>query len=593
MIFFEAIILLFRNSNFTIKEKVIEMKSIKKFGIVIMSILSTSVFAGEEWCSGYHSPNNTYSYCTTNPKGEGNCTWWAAHQRPDLNFSHINGRRRDAKNWKWYAEQNEMAVGNSPVVGSIAVFQNGQYGHVAHVESVNSNGTFDVTEMGYDWFDGMRSSTYSLSSLGGVLGFILPPNECTENFDGSIACQHGLHTHIIHDDYRCSNGQCWEPGGETNCWDASNWFEIEGTDVSNTVAMRERSMCAEVYNSGDSTDGVGGGNNPNLTIDLDIFADNHRVDDKTVGYDKPLRLKAKISSHNADTEDGIESGKDRIETDFFISDNNKVTWVPIGERQYTRIENLEEGDHHTESITVGPFTYHAGTILHFKSCTDTEHEVAEQNENDNCDIEKVTLSNPPTYDITLYDLEREPHVVGQPWTVNFKVANLGNAPIPQNFGIVHNVHGVTTGSQRVDNLQPGEVRTLSVGGIQVYAGTQTVQICYQGGDAFTETSTTNNCTDTITISGPDYGDIVPLVEYWNDYLQCHTWVTEGEIVSLDSNTQWNNEGVAGYVYNTPQPGTVPIYRAWRHGRHVPAINATREGCHLLTRNSNYEGIGSN
>ena len=84
------------------------------------------------------------------------------------------------------------------------------------------------------------------------------------------------HTHILHDDYRCSketNGPifCWESGldpneadGRRNCWNASDWYEMT-CDVEEVPVLRNdydyritRSKdytCSEVYDSGGNGDG--------------------------------------------------------------------------------------------------------------------------------------------------------------------------------------------------------------------------------------------------------------------------------------------------------------------------------------------------
>ncbi len=88
----------------------------------------------------------------------------------------------------------------------------------------------------------------------------------------------GNHTHIIHDDYRCSkatNGPilCWEsgldpnePDGRRNCWNGWKWYQFNGevnevadhrTD-SDWITILDRSMCAVVYNSNGSGTSTGG-----------------------------------------------------------------------------------------------------------------------------------------------------------------------------------------------------------------------------------------------------------------------------------------------------------------------------------------------
>lgn len=94
-------------------------------------------------CLNLTSPGNTYP-CSEGCGGCGNCTWYAAYKRPDLNFLKIVGQSRDAGNWAWYAQHYGFQLGAEPVENSIANFSSP--GHVAYVESVDNDGSFQVTE---------------------------------------------------------------------------------------------------------------------------------------------------------------------------------------------------------------------------------------------------------------------------------------------------------------------------------------------------------------------------------------------------------------------------------------------------------------
>lgn len=83
----------------------------------------------------------------------GQCTWWAAHERPDLAGS-VWG---NAWHWVYEARWSGWNEGYYPHYGAIAVFQPGVdgagwYGHVAYVTSVGSNGWFQVSEMNFPWW---------------------------------------------------------------------------------------------------------------------------------------------------------------------------------------------------------------------------------------------------------------------------------------------------------------------------------------------------------------------------------------------------------------------------------------------------------
>lgn len=51
-----------------------------------------------------------------------------------------------AKTWYWDAQAAGLATGTKPREGAIAVWTSGDTGHVAFVESVNNDGTFNVSE---------------------------------------------------------------------------------------------------------------------------------------------------------------------------------------------------------------------------------------------------------------------------------------------------------------------------------------------------------------------------------------------------------------------------------------------------------------
>ncbi|HEU4658731.1 MAG TPA: CHAP domain-containing protein [Capillimicrobium sp.] len=74
------------------------------------------------------------------PRGQ--CTWYVATLRPDLPF--FEGAGGDARNWARSARKHGFAVGSTPEVGAVAVFQPHQqhagfYGHVAYVLEVDGD----------------------------------------------------------------------------------------------------------------------------------------------------------------------------------------------------------------------------------------------------------------------------------------------------------------------------------------------------------------------------------------------------------------------------------------------------------------------
>lgn len=81
-------------------------------------------------------PSNSYAW--------GQCTWYAKSKRPDLpnNLGNAN---------TWYAQAAAagLSVGSTPYAGAIGTTSAGAYGHVVYVESVNGDGTVNISEMNY------------------------------------------------------------------------------------------------------------------------------------------------------------------------------------------------------------------------------------------------------------------------------------------------------------------------------------------------------------------------------------------------------------------------------------------------------------
>ncbi len=96
-----------------------------------------SAFAGDLQCYGYTSTTSHFA-CGTH----GNCTWWAAYKRPDLASAGIYGNGGE---WYKNAQDLNFLVGSDPRKGAIVEFS--YFGHVAYVEKVHADGSFDVTEM--------------------------------------------------------------------------------------------------------------------------------------------------------------------------------------------------------------------------------------------------------------------------------------------------------------------------------------------------------------------------------------------------------------------------------------------------------------
>ena len=95
----------------------------------------------------------------------GNCTWYAYERRMQLGRP-VGSFWGNAATWAMYAQAAGYTVNNTPAVG--AVMQNGGgYGHVAIVESVNSDGSITISEMNYAGnFNRVTSRTVGAASVG-------------------------------------------------------------------------------------------------------------------------------------------------------------------------------------------------------------------------------------------------------------------------------------------------------------------------------------------------------------------------------------------------------------------------------------------
>lgn len=85
----------------------------------------------------------------------GQCTWWAAHKRPDENFLGIG----DARYWADGARTRGYIVTTTPAPHATAVFEPGVQGaqaagHAAHVEQMLPGGWILISEMNFSWNGG-------------------------------------------------------------------------------------------------------------------------------------------------------------------------------------------------------------------------------------------------------------------------------------------------------------------------------------------------------------------------------------------------------------------------------------------------------
>ena len=97
---------------------------------------------------------NTYDY--------GYCTWYVKNRRG----ASIPNSLGNANTWYSRAAAMGMAVGSTPRAGAVGTTTRGSLGHVVYVESVNADGSINISEMNAPVFGGV---TYRTASAGEFL----------------------------------------------------------------------------------------------------------------------------------------------------------------------------------------------------------------------------------------------------------------------------------------------------------------------------------------------------------------------------------------------------------------------------------------
>ena len=110
------------------------------------STASTQAFLGKT-----NSGANYYTW--------GQCTYYVY----DKVGGTIGNTWGNANNWANAAAQSGYTVNNTPKAGAVMQTTQGGYGHVAYVESVNSDGSVTVSEMNYQGVGVVSTRTISAS----------------------------------------------------------------------------------------------------------------------------------------------------------------------------------------------------------------------------------------------------------------------------------------------------------------------------------------------------------------------------------------------------------------------------------------------
>lgn len=287
--------------------------------------------------------------------------------------------------WGRNASELGFQLGTQPKVGSIVVFSNAPYGHVAYVESLGDNGSFTVSEMDFtgSFGSGVQSATYSRNMNGTYKRGSGNQNWTLDSF----IYRRLRGTNSYCDAISSSWSLCWTPSStDVSCAGGTDWTLY---NFSSMIRVSTNSYCLP-------GGGVGGGipSDPpdaqsqitepvNLELDFDIlkpdtlqelYAGQSRLQRGQV-----VRLNAQLKALYGNAKNWMSPGKTTIETDFYVRVDDG-SWTKIA-RTYTQASNLNQGQTHTENVlyTIPP---NAGTISFYVK-TDAEKELTETNENDN------------------------------------------------------------------------------------------------------------------------------------------------------------------------------------------------------------------
>lgn len=99
----------------------------------------------------------TASYGGGNTYDAGYCTWYVKNKRG----ASLPNQLGNANMWYWNAKRLGLSTGTTPAAGAVGTTTRGEFGHVVYVESVNGDGSINISEMNYR---GLYQITYRTTS---------------------------------------------------------------------------------------------------------------------------------------------------------------------------------------------------------------------------------------------------------------------------------------------------------------------------------------------------------------------------------------------------------------------------------------------
>lgn len=121
------------------------------------NVASSSGFAWGGYAAIYGGNGYDYGYCT----------WWAATRRAQSGRP-VPSNLGNASTWKILAQRAGLSVGSAPQAGAVIwTPPRDYYGHVGYVESVNADGSVNVSEMNTVGWGRVSNKTLSAEQAAG------------------------------------------------------------------------------------------------------------------------------------------------------------------------------------------------------------------------------------------------------------------------------------------------------------------------------------------------------------------------------------------------------------------------------------------
>lgn len=451
--------------------------------------------------------------CNVAPWNSGNCTWWAAHSRPDLAGAGITG---NARLWYDNAKNLGFSVGSDPRVGAIAVFSNGEAGHVAYTMGVNDEDSFNVSEM----------DAYKSFGSGGVYYATYYPNgDGTYNRNGGST--RWTLRGFIYDrlfvpkvgQHLCARGKgvygiCWDIVSLSNisCQGGKNWEAFPNDwELESAYVVSDGRYCPDDGGIGGSgpvsespgTPPISGSDNSGSLPDL-VMRDVYLED----GDQRPvtrLHIGEKGHCHMSVINNGEVKARGTFENRCWVSVGDHFDGTDdaesIGKEDMDDLDNGQSRVSH-EDFYASEYPGKRNLV----GCTDASEKVVESNERNNCNLGdhavlqeyRFEVWSNPNLATTAIDIGGKSSLaVGEAFVVSSTTANPGENFGPDYVYIGYFIDGNYVGRNQIrrENMKGGMNKTESLfvpGGIAT-AGVHEVKACADFTGDIAETNETDNC----------------------------------------------------------------------------------------------------